>query len=230
MCLIGFLAEYVTAVFMDIGVALISLPFAGMAALIGKHEDKQKVKLLKRHPQNNHLWIYKDELKPGIPVKQTGFSYTVYDADEHVRYTARSTQLDKRLTINLFDTDINRIAEISERRFKRKRFSGNTTILFTAYLAGKGKEELCYSSIRSRESLDYNNNEYSVHVKKNGWYTVTNIHTGKTSEILRMSSYTFLDFDDPSQEHILLTLAFALEAKSLAFEREHRKKVAKYGP
>lgn len=230
MCLIGFLAEYFTAVLMDIGVALISLPFAGAAALLAKHEDKEKVKLLKRHPQNYHLWIYRDELNAGTPVEQTGFSYTIYDTDEHVRYTARSTRLDKRLTINLFDTDINRIAEISERRFKRKRISGNISILFTAYLAGAGRKDLSYSNVRRRTSLDYNSNEYSVLENKRGWYTVTNSHNGKTSEILQKSSYIFLDYEDPSEEHILLTLAFALEAKDLAFDREHRKRAAKYGP
>ena len=230
MSLIGFFAEYIFASTVDIGVALLSLPFMGIAALTGKHEDKQKVKLLKRHPQNYHLWIYKDELKAGTPANQIELSYTVYDTDEHVRYTARSTQIDKRLTINLFDTDINRIAEISERRFKRKRFSGNISILFTAYLAGTGRKDISYSNARRRESLDDNSNEYSVIEKKGGWYTVTNHNTGKTSEILKNCSYTFLDFDDPSQEHLLLTLAFVLEAKNVTFDREHRKRTAKYGP
>lgn len=229
MSLIGFFAEYIFASTVDIGVALLSLPFAGIAALIGKHEDKQKVKLLKRHPQNNHLWIYRDELKAGTPVNQIELSYTVYDTDEHVRYTARSTPIDKRLTINLFDTDINRIAEISERRYKRKRFSGNISILFNAYIAGADRKDLSYSTERRREPLVDNSNEYSVLEKKSGWYTVTNHNNGKTSEILKNSSYTFLDFDDPSQENILLTLAFVLEAKSLVFEREHRNRAAKNG-
>lgn len=230
MCLISFLAEYVTAVFMDIGVGLMTLPFAGIAALVAKHEDNQKEKLIKRHPQNKHLWIYTDSLNAGTPLVQTEFSYTVYDDDESVLYTARSSRIDKHQTINLFDKDINRIAEISERRFKRKRFSGKINILFSANLANEGKKEICYSFGRRQELMEYNNNEYSVLEKKHGWYTVQNNNTGRTSEILKKSSYTFLDFDDSSQEQILLTLAFALEAKNLAFNREHRKRTAKDGP
>lgn len=237
MFFIGLLIEGVKALFLDFGVGLISAPLLGVMAAVDKASCEKKEKLSGRHPQNNHLFIFRqinDQPHAQKTSDLSQFYYTVEDGEEHVLYRAKELYYkSKRQLMTLYDAKDRVIAELrfEECKIKRKSILIKISVIFKKEGSGKNdKGEVQYVKNKNCISLSYQSNTYTVLKTKGNWYIVTNGKNGMTAEIKRQPDYTFLDYNLSIDEHMMLVLAFALETIELGCERDARREAIKHGP